>query len=57
MPQRRVLITGAGSGLGRGLALRYARAGKLGFHAAREIDDVRYFEDEGGRVRRRTAER
>lgn len=27
MPQRRVLITGAGSGLGRGLALRYARAG------------------------------
>jgi NAD(P)-dependent dehydrogenase (short-subunit alcohol dehydrogenase family) len=28
MPQRRVLITGAGSGLGRGLALRYARAGE-----------------------------
>lgn len=27
MPNRRVLITGAGSGLGRGLALRYARAG------------------------------
>jgi NAD(P)-dependent dehydrogenase (short-subunit alcohol dehydrogenase family) len=27
MPSRRVLITGAGSGLGRGLALRYARAG------------------------------
>jgi NAD(P)-dependent dehydrogenase (short-subunit alcohol dehydrogenase family) len=27
MPPRRVLITGAGSGLGRGLALRYARAG------------------------------
>jgi NAD(P)-dependent dehydrogenase (short-subunit alcohol dehydrogenase family) len=27
MTQRRVLITGAGSGLGRGLALRYARAG------------------------------
>lgn len=27
MSQRRVLITGAGSGLGRGLALRYARAG------------------------------
>jgi NAD(P)-dependent dehydrogenase (short-subunit alcohol dehydrogenase family) len=27
MASRRVLITGAGSGLGRGLALRYARAG------------------------------
>lgn len=27
MPQRRVLITGAGSGLGRGLALRYAGIG------------------------------
>src|SRR5690606_6581972 len=27
MSSRRVLITGAGSGLGRGLALRYARAG------------------------------
>src|SRR5688572_20320193 len=27
MPARRVLITGAGSGLGRALAIRYARAG------------------------------
>lgn len=51
-PQQRIVITGAGSGLGRAIALRFASAGwKLAIadvHAARMADTLQQVEQLGG---------